>query len=126
MYEGAESRIANIQYTVRINDVDDRVTIRHAIVAEAIHLNGPPGHAQVVDPSEIGGCDILELDCEGAETEIIPELSSYPKTLIVETHRNESAVRDQLTAAGYEVTNRGVEKKGEIYVLTAVLDSRPG
>lgn len=119
VYEGARERIGDIEGTLELNDVRDRVTVKHAIVSEPAHLTGAPKGASRVDPDELPVCDVIEMDCEGSETKIIPGLQNPPSILIVETHRNESVVQAQLNDAGYTVVNRGIEKEGEIYVLTA-------
>lgn len=37
-------------------------------------------------PQKIPACDVLELDCEGAEIEIIESINFTPRALIVELH----------------------------------------
>lgn len=119
IYEGAADRINDIKGTLKLNSVTDRVTVRHAIVGEPVALTGDPGHAEHIAPSDLPECDVLEMDCEGSEVDILPKLKIYPATLIVETHRNESTVRDELDNLGYKIVKRGVEIPNEIFILTA-------
>jgi hypothetical protein len=69
-------------------------------------------------------CDVLILDCEGAEIEIIDGMEQRPRTMIVESHgfldSPESAVLNSLEAFDYYVDNKRVEyEQNGIYVLTA-------
>ena len=55
-------------------------TVKHAVVGEAINVYGDPGQLStlIVAPAERPGCDILELDCEGAEIAILREYDHSP------------------------------------------------
>jgi hypothetical protein len=118
VYEGAAQRIADIEGTLRINNLRNRVTVQHAIVGEPVALTGVPGNAERIAPRNLPECDVLEMDCEGSETNILPGLNIRPQTLIVETHRNEEIVRDQLDQLGYEVIGRSAEIPKEVFILT--------
>lgn len=119
VYEGAADRISDIKGTLEYNGVSEQVTVHHAIVGEPVTLTGAPKNADHVGPDDLPDCDLLEMDCEGSEVDILPNLDIRPETLIVETHRNEPTVKDHLNSLGYELVNRGVELPGEIFVLTA-------
>jgi hypothetical protein len=45
----------------------------------------------VLPPSELPPCNVLELDCEGAEVEILREMNIQPRVILVETHDHFSA-----------------------------------
>ena len=49
--------------------VSKRLTVNHAIVGEAISVYGAPEDLapRVVTPADLPECDVLALDCEGAE-----------------------------------------------------------
>lgn len=131
VFEGSEDAIENVRATVHVNDVAPWVNTHHAVVAQAHSLRGESGGATEVSPSDLPECDVLVLDCEGAELEILDELSVTPHTILVETHgmldAPESAVVDRLTEQGYNVINREVAEarvrefclENEIFVLTA-------
>ena len=82
-------------------------------------------------PAEIPDCDVLEMDCEGAETSILSEMSIRPRVILVETHgclgAPTSDVRDLLITIGYEVEDLGFAEpsrmaecvSGDIRVLAA-------
>ena len=50
--------------------MSSRLTVKHAVVGEAIAVYGVRDQFStlVVSPAELPECDILELDCEGAES----------------------------------------------------------
>jgi preprotein translocase subunit YajC len=84
VYEGASNMVDQVHDTVNSNNVSERVDIHHGIVANAYNLTGYAGGAKEIPPGELGSCDVLEMDCEGAETDIIPELSIRPEFIMVE------------------------------------------
>lgn len=128
-FEGSENEIEKVKSTVRLNDVDDRVTAHHAIVAEAHSIRGDKGDAGTVSPTELSDCDVLVLDCEGAELTILDEMAIHPRIILVETHgmhgASKEAVARRLSNLGYEISNRGVAEsrmrefciENDIYVL---------
>lgn len=131
VYEGAENMVDHIKKTVAINDLPCPVRVRHAIVSSAKRLDGPSGDATIVDPADLYECDILELDCEGAETGILRGLEIRPKAMVIETHGNRSEVAELIDHLGYRVTDEEVAElepykdaclENEILVLTAVID----
>lgn len=124
-YEGGAEQYELVQEALELNDVTDRVTVEHAIVGSAVSLYTPPGDAEVVDAGALPACDVLEMDCEGAELEILQGLERRPRTIIVETHAcfgaPEADVRAELERLEYEVVERGAEVPEQgVFVLTAV------
>lgn len=131
-YEGSADDAANLRETLELNAVDQCTTVNHAVVGEALFLRGEQADAPVVAPQELPECDLLVLDCEGAELTILEGMDADPPAVLVETHgwrgAPEEEVRNHLDAAGYEVVDRRIaepdlhsfcEENG-IYVLTAV------
>lgn len=108
VYEGAVDYAAITRETVSLNDVDDRVEVRHAIVDHAERLEGRSGGADTVAPGALPDCDVLQLDCEGAEEAILPSLDVTSRSIIVETHGNVDEVRGALAVQGYEVVSESV------------------
>jgi len=104
-YEGAREMIDVGLETLEMQGLESRVSIRHAIVGDAIDLYGTPEGAGTVSPAELPGCDVLVLDCEGAETGILDGFESPPDRAIVETHPPKGAsdgrVRELLSELGY-------------------------
>lgn len=114
-YEGGEETVEKVRETVQLNDLD-RVSVQHAIVGQAISLRDDEGEAKAVSPSELPDCDVLVLDCEGAETGILEQMEIRPRNIVVETHgiydASEADVREKLSSAGYDtVENRVAEER---------------
>jgi hypothetical protein len=133
IFEGSEDAVESVNDTIRLNDVADQVLVRHAIVARAISLRGSKGDAEVVAPTELPDCDVLILDCEGAEIDILSEMLIRPEAVIVETHGMFDAssykVRSILTENGYKISSKDIAEernrvtciKYDIYILAACL-----
>ena len=111
-FEGASQGVALVQRTARLNGVADRLTVHHAVVARSIAVYGTQPNGEVVLPEELPECDILELDCEGAEVDILRAMTIRPRAVLVETHGLYGAstplVADLLNERGYSVSHRGV------------------
>jgi hypothetical protein len=124
-YEGSRTRSNIAQETCELNKVAERVEVKHAIVSHERRLFSEAEDAAVVDPEDLPTCDVLIMDCEGAELDILRNLSLRPRAIIVETHgflnSPEREIREILTESGYSVVDRGKEdeEKG-VFVLTAL------
>lgn len=130
-FEGSYEAAKKVTETASLNHIIDQVAIQHAIVAQALSLRGSEGGAKIISPEELPECEILVLDCEGAELSIIEEMSINPKTIIVETHgmfgASEAEVKQRLDTREYNILSTKVaeerfrtscEEDG-IYVLIA-------
>jgi len=130
-FEGAKEQLNRVEETVRLNGVDDRVSVRHAVVARAISLLGKQKAAEQLRSEDLPPCDVLVLDCEGAEVEILQNMEIHPHTVIVESHgflgTPKSQVQETLEDCGYrtisaDVADTRVErycKNASIYVLVS-------
>ena len=111
-FEGSRKCVRQIGTTLERNNVPDNVTVKNTIVAENIGVYNKDASATILDPADLPECDVLEMDCEGAETQILPKLKIRPRTILVETHgclgASSVEVREQLESIGYEVTSLGV------------------
>lgn len=126
VFEASPEHINIIQQTLRWSDVEQNVDIKEAVVGGITkNVYGDSDIAASLDSSELPHCDILELDCEGAEITILENLSIKPRAIVVETHPHYDAPRGEveelLHEQGYEVIREGTasEEIG-IEVLTAV------
>lgn len=124
VFEGSEKHADLIERTVELNGQEAVVTIHHAIVGVEKSLRAGSGGAPVLDPPELPACDVLELDCEGAEATILEHMSENPQTVVVETHGEfdspKSAIVDILRSRGYRILNeRTVNADREIDIMTA-------
>ena len=112
-FEGAGDCATKVEATAVRNDVAHRLTVRRAVVGAAIGVYGSEElrATVVVDPAELPTCDVLELDCEGAEVTILSKMAIVPRSIIVETHGLYGAptvkVRQLLEDRGYDVVDLG-------------------
>jgi len=90
-FEGSREMIQRGRETLQMQGLGKRVEVHHAIVGEAIDVYGSGAGAQIVSPAELPECDVLVLDCEGAELSILGGMTSAPETVIVETHPRKGA-----------------------------------
>ncbi len=123
-FEPARERFAYIDETAALNGVADRVDARRALVGPAVKVDGDGAGADRVAASDLPDCDVLALDCEGAEAEVLRAAEVEPRVVVVETHdcfgTPEAETRDALRELGYEVVERADdEPERGIYVLTA-------
>ena len=131
VYEGAVRQVRRTTETVAHNGVADRARIEHAIVGPKVELNGSEGDAGRIHTDELPDCDVLVLDCEGAERAILREMEVAPSVVIVETHglfdSPTADIEELLTDRGYEITSRDVADEGksefcrenDVFVLAA-------
>jgi hypothetical protein len=70
VYESNSTMLETLRRTIEVNRVADLVTTVHAAIGsvseQAEELFGP-GDGERLDPSALPECDVLEMDCEGAE-----------------------------------------------------------
>lgn len=118
VYEASADRLAALRETLRLNETDaGNVTLRQAVVgtlAEAeAEEKGLDTDVPTVAPADLLPCDVLELDCEGAERAVLRGLrdaatdGSLPRVAAVEVHpiklgENPREVLDLLSGLGYE------------------------
>lgn len=86
VYEAGAKSVGRTRHAARLNDVDDRVTVKHAVVGDQYATRGDSGDAASVPPSGLGECDVLAIDADGAELGILRSLEATPARLVVEHH----------------------------------------
>jgi hypothetical protein len=110
-FEAVGERVRDIREALRLNRIAAPVTVHHAVVGHAVALYGDGANARLVSPAELPACDVLEIDCEGAETEILAGLRIRPRVIVVESHGMYGApsaeVMRLLEAIGYRVEDIG-------------------
>jgi len=134
VFEGSADKTGHIQETITINKVSNNVDVDHCIVGPMINLRGEAGGAKHISPDELPECDVLELDCEGAEIEILDNMTIRPRVILVESHgmydAPSSKVENLLTDNYYSVKSKEVADKGnrekcvdnDIYSITAIIE----
>ena len=128
VFEPTSEMVETIRRTVSVNRVEDLVTVRHAAIGAVADLTEElwgEADGERFGPEVIPNCDVLELDCEGAELDILRSLPVAPRVIIVETHAHLGSptadVEAELNRHDYEITERGTAgPDGELDVLTAV------
>lgn len=136
-YEASPNQAESISETVELNNVADRVTVENSVVSEAISVIGEEVSQNTLPPSELPKCDVLELDCEGAELGILDGISFRPRVIIVESHGHLDSPTDQivekLESMSYEIQSREPAEQGrdrkyavenDVYVVTGILLER--
>ena len=113
-FEGSERYVRLAQQTAARNGITN-ISIHHAIVAKLIGtFDGGIASdlGPVLPPSQLPTCNVLEMDCEGAEVEILREMTIQPRVIVVETHGLYGAptelVASLLEERGYVVDDRGI------------------
>lgn len=124
VYEGSREQYDRVEETVQLNRVADRVSVNFEVIGDAVSLWGEGKQAEISDPENLPPCDVLVLDCEGAEQQVVSELTTPPSTVVVETHGDlgvtPNDMVETLESRGYDVIEREKEvpERG-IAILTA-------
>ena len=137
-FEASAEQLPLIRETLRRNDVT--IDLRHAAVGEAIGVYGSKEAVSdtMIAPRDLPECDVLELDCEGAERVILEQMTIRPAAIAVETHgvfgAPTTAIRETLERIGYDVVDLGVaeprmadhHRELDVHVLLATLPTKAG
>jgi hypothetical protein len=111
-FEGSSEGVEKIRKTALRNGVMERLEVHHAVVARSISVYGTEPAGAVVNPVDLPECDVLELDCEGAEVDILRAMRIRPRVVLVETHGQYGAptvlVSSLLNERGYSVIWQGI------------------
>lgn len=104
-FEPSSKRFEKTKKTVELNSAD--VDLRREAVGDVKKKIGNVSEAGFRHPSNLPDCDVLELDCEGAELEILQEMKIRPQKIVVETHEEYGSptedVKKVLNESGYDV-----------------------
>lgn len=120
VYEAGAEYAELLQRVFELNAVTDRCAVIHASVGSPIKVYGEvEDDPKRLDPGDLPRCDVLELDCEGAELGILQSLEITPRVIIVEMHPKEfdappDAVLDILETNGYDIVGRWSNPGDEI------------
>jgi len=110
-YDASAEMLDLARQTAAANNAE--VNLRRGLVGEAVSVWGDGTGVSRIPPSELPGCDVLQLDCEGAELSILDGLRQRPRAIIVETHPGYDATVEECLARVpsdvYETTVRDYE-----------------
>lgn len=96
-YEAGRRTYDELKDTLERNGVSDIVDAQHAVVAEpGAKLRSDSERVAAVSPSALPEMDVLEIDCEGAELEVVSGLDTRPNVLIVEGHAHYGVAMSEL------------------------------
>ena len=108
-YEATAEMIESAEQTLAWQGIRDRVDIVHGVVGDPLNTYGSE-LGTVVPPSDAADCDVLVMDCEGAELSILHQTTTWPDTIIVEAHPPQGTPADGLRRllewGGHHVTAR--------------------
>lgn len=85
-YEASSQHYEYVKRTLSYNELYDNVEVINKCVGNPIAVSGEMSRNKIVKPENLPECNVLELDCEGAEKEILKKMQIKPKTILVETH----------------------------------------
>lgn len=131
-YEASENNLKTTRETIQINAKSWRETadvdLRHGLVGDDIAVAGELGDVETIPVSDLPSSDILALDCEGAESSILPKLTTQPQTLIVETHgwlgADTGSIEEIIVGKGYEIKKRIPQREEkDNFVLVATCEN---
>lgn len=117
-YEASPEQAERVKETTKLNEVNERVKVENSVVSHTISIYGSESSTHTTPPEEIPDCDVLELDCEGAEKEILSNLGIRPRVIIVETHgifdSPTKEITNQLKKMGYSIESIQLAESGEM------------
>lgn len=136
VYEGSPMWARRAEETVRLNECENVASVQQAVVGPNINVydGGTTEDVETLPPDSLPQCDVLELDCEGAELDILRELNHRPKKIFVESHGMHGApsskVREILEDMSYDVISTTVAddskrdscQDNDVLVLVALKD----
>ncbi|WP_428029114.1 hypothetical protein [Ancylobacter sp.] len=111
-FEGGAAQVDMALRTIALNRLSHLIDVHHAIVGPAISVYDSSADVKRIAASELPACDVLELDCEGAEVDILQNMTITPRVILVETHGMYGSTSPLCTALleakGYRVTPLGL------------------
>lgn len=88
VFDPSEEAVSYIEETADLSRVADRVSVTNAGVGEVKEsfLDDVVSESKNIDPTELPDCDVLLMDCEGAELDIVKSMTIRPRHIVIETH----------------------------------------
>jgi hypothetical protein len=113
--------------TLKLNEAPEITVIKERPVGEIGETSEIMGFqtqysdSKPVRPEELQEYDVLEIDCEGAEQAIIPNLSIRPRVIILEIHPmagySSNDAKNDLRELGYTIVDWGKEDENVPVIL---------
>lgn len=111
VFEGSNKLVEDLHRVAKFNDIEDICTIRHGLVGDdTVIWGGEKPDDPVISPTDLPECDVFEMDCQGAEYDILEEMEIQPRAMIIELHpkiyeKPLGELRDLMEEQGYEITH---------------------
>jgi hypothetical protein len=122
-YEGNRNSVSRVKETINLNKVNDRVEVYHTIVEKPVYLLGEIGNPPTLPAKELPDCDVLIMDCEGAELPILQNIDVRPRLIIVEAHPTLNSPKEEvkklLDRLEYDIIS-SVARDKSLDVLSAI------
>lgn len=130
VFEPSSEMLETIERTITVNRVSDLISTKHAAIGPVPEVNERyfgPADGKQLSPEAVPECNVLHLDCEGAELAILESLEFTPRVIIVEVHPHlgspEEDVKTELSQRGYEIIDRKtITVSDNILTLAAIQD----
>jgi hypothetical protein len=110
VYEPSKKHSEIVQEVVELNGIESSYEIRNILVGPEIEVYDDSTSYETINPNELPQCDVLEMDCEGAELEIIKNMIISPRVIILEVHpqryKHAPEAVDELIEMGYDIVSR--------------------
>lgn len=127
IYEADQSMVKKCRQTLELNYAPEITTLKDRPVGElgeTLQIMGfepQSTGSEPVKPADLPEYDVLEIDCEGAEQVIIPNLLIRPRVIILEIHPmtgySLTAAKSDLQGLGYSIVDRTEEDENVPVVL---------
>ena len=115
-YEGSKEYCRYVRDSISYNEhlvPENKIVVANNFVGSPEHVYGSSGVGLPIEKLPV--CDVLELDCEGAEKVILSKLLYTPRIIIVETHGLYGAstkdVKAILCDKGYVIVSEKVAER---------------
>lgn len=123
VYEGSLDQITHVEETLALNGVRGDVDLREGLVSGDGKFYGDTA-ADSVAPDQLPDADVLVMDCEGAELDILDEMTIQPRNIVVESHGHFGAPTDEvinrLEERGFEIERIEPEsEETDVMIVTA-------
>jgi len=108
--EASKQRFQNLSKTFEANGVSDQIQSLFGYLGD-LHIDLDDSDIPMIAYQDVPKADIWDMDCEGAEIEILQNLPYNPSTILIETHENHDEVIRLLEGLDYrimEVVDDGV------------------
>jgi hypothetical protein len=109
VYEGGKEQYKILKDVLSLNNTKAPVSIINSIVEKEVNCWSKSNN--IIKANQIKDCNVLEIDCEGAELEIIENIQIQPRVIIVELHPwlieemdGIERIKKVLTKKGYNIS----------------------